>query len=76
MNIDKTVSVQVPQGVANLALVKEYREDSQPIYVYDLCSVNDNNDVTVLQQDVWVFVENAPFTLTGEELHNLKAGNA
>jgi len=38
--------------------------------------VNDNNDVTVLQQDVWVFVENAPFTLTGEELHNLKAGNA
>jgi len=74
MHIAKEVFVELPNGEANLAIVKECREDSKPIYVYDLLKVDENANGEYLQQDVWAFIENAPFTLTGEELHNLKAG--
>ena len=63
--IEKIVSVQVLDETANLAKVKEYRNNS--MYVFDLYL-----DEEVLATDRCELVENAPFELTEEEINALQ----
>lgn len=73
--MEKEVNVTVLDKTANVAFVKEYREDSIPIYVYDLAIKTVEGEVTnyeTIATDRYKPVIEAPFTLTENELKNLK----
>ena len=72
INVAKPVETIVSDIRCNLAIVKEYREDSEPIYIYDLCRTHPDGGMETIQANVYSYVHEAPFVLTAEELKKVK----
>jgi hypothetical protein len=75
--IQKAVNIELPTGeTATIAVVKSYREQTDPIYIYDLCKEEQQQEgepiLLTLQQNCYCMVAEAPFTLTTEEEAELK----
>lgn len=71
----KQVNVDVVGVIADLAIVKEYREDPQPLVVFDLYQtyeVDGEISKNLLASDRYELLEDAPFELTEEEIAELR----
>jgi len=74
--IKKTVSVELQTGeTATVAMVKALRNDPEPVYIYDLCREEPQEEgdpiLITLQQDCFAADIAAPFILTAEEIEEL-----
>jgi len=74
--IKKSVSVELPTGeTATVAMVKAIRSDPDPVYIFDLCKEEPQEEgdpiLITLQQDCFAADVLAPFTLTAEEIEEL-----
>jgi len=78
MAINKSISVTLPGGEeATVAVVKAVRQDPEPVYIYDLCREEQQQEgeaiLITLQADSFAAPEEAPFSLTPAELEALNS---